>query len=150
MSYLDESLAPGETVLARFALHWMAWWRFALFLLLAIPTFGLGLLAAGYEWLRLHAIEQGVTDRRVVLKTGIVSRTTSELRLASIETVDLRQTSLGRVLGYGNVVLTGRGDSAMMFHRVAEPIDVKRAIESAYADHVEATRAREPGGGHVA
>lgn len=70
MSYLDESLAPGEAVLARFDLHWTARWRLALFLLLAIPTFGIALLAAGWEWLRLRAIEQGVTDRRVVRKTG--------------------------------------------------------------------------------
>jgi len=142
VSYLDESLAPGEAVLARFDLHWTARWRLALFLLLAIPTFGIALLAAGWEWLRLRAIEQGVTDRRVVRKTGIVSRHTTELRLASIETVDLRQTSLGRVLGYGDVVLTGRGETAMMFSRVADPLAVKRAIESAYADHVEAARVR--------
>ncbi|WP_306581680.1 PH domain-containing protein [Dokdonella sp.] len=142
MSYLDESLAPGETVLARFALHWSAYCRLALFVLLAVPTLGIALIGAVWEWLRLRAIEQGVTDRRVVRKSGIVSRNTTELRLASIETVDLRQTSLGRVLGYGDVALTGRGETAMVFSRVDDPLAVKRAIESAYADHVEAARLR--------
>jgi uncharacterized membrane protein YdbT with pleckstrin-like domain len=143
VSYLDESLAPGETIVARFDLHWTAKWRLIVFLLLAIPTLGIALLAALYEWLRLRSIEQGVTNRRVVRKTGIVSRETEELRLASIETIDLRQSVWGRMLGFGDVVLTGRGESAMIFARLASPLEAKRAIESAYAAHVE--DARSPG-----
>ncbi len=137
MSYIDESLAPGESVIARFDLHWTAKWRLIVFLLLAIPTFGIALLAALYEWIRLRSIEQGVTSRRVVRKTGIISRSTEELRLGSIETVELRQTTWGRVLGYADVVLTGRGESAMVFARLAAPIDAKRAIESAHHEHAE-------------
>src|SRR6185312_3537082 len=52
MSYIDESLAPGETIVARFDLHWTAKWRLIVFLLLAIPTLGIALLAALYEWIR--------------------------------------------------------------------------------------------------
>lgn len=141
MAYLDESLAPGETIVARFDLHWVAKWRLIVFLLLAIPTFGIALLAALYEWLRLRSIEQGVTNRRVVRKTGIVSRETAELRLASIETIDLRQSAWGRLFGFGNVVLTGRGESAMIFAQLADPIAAKRMIESAYAANVEHHRA---------
>ena len=140
MAYLDESLAPGETIVARFDLHWTAKWRLIVYLLLAIPTLGIALLAAIYEWLRLRSIEMGVTNRRVVRKTGIVSRETAELRLASIETIDLRQTTWGRIFGYGDVVLTGRGESAMLFQRLAHPLDAKRAIESAYAANVESAR----------
>jgi hypothetical protein len=137
MAYLDESLAPGEAIVARFDLHWTAKWRLIVFLVLAIPTLGIALLAALYEWIRLRSIEQGVTNRRVVRKTGIVSRETGELRLASIETIDLHQTVWGRVLGYGDVVLTGRGESSMIFARLAEPLQAKRAIEGAYAANVE-------------
>ena len=144
MAYLDESLAPGESIVARFRLHWTAKWRLIVYLLLAIPTLGIALLAALYEWIRLRSIEMGVTNRRVVRKTGIVSRETEELRLASIETIDLRQSAWGRMLGFGDVVLTGRGESAMIFSRVAEPIEAKRAIESAYAANVESTRLAQP------
>jgi uncharacterized membrane protein YdbT with pleckstrin-like domain len=140
MAYLDESLAPGESIVARFELHWTAKWRLIVYLLLAIPTLGIALLAALYEWIRLRSIEMGVTNRRVVRKTGIVSRQTEELRLASIETIDLRQTAWGRMLGFGDVVLTGRGESAMIFSRLALPLEAKRAIESAYAANVEDTR----------
>jgi PH (Pleckstrin Homology) domain-containing protein len=144
MAYLDESLAPGESIVARFELHWTAKWRLIVYLLLAIPTLGIALLAALYEWIRLRSIEMGVTNRRVVRKTGIVSRQTEELRLASIETIDLRQTTWGRVLGYGDVVLTGRGESAMVFQRLAHPLEAKRSIESAYAANVESNRPGQP------
>jgi len=144
MGYLDESLAPGETIVGRFDLHWTAKWRLIVYLLLAIPTLGLALLAAIYEWIRLRSIEMGVTNRRVVRKTGILSRATEELRLASIETIDLRQSVSGRLLGFGDVVLTGRGESSMIFSRLAQPLDAKRAIESAYAAHVEDQRAVAP------
>lgn len=140
MAYLDESLAPGERIIARFDLHWTAKWRLIVYLLLAIPTLGIALLAALYEWLRLRSIELGVTNRRVVRKTGIVSRQTEELRLASIETIDLHQTTWGRVFGFGDIVLTGRGESSMIFARLAQPLEAKRAIEGAYAAHVEDTR----------
>ena len=138
MSYLEESLAPGETIVARFELHWTAKGRLILGIIL-IPLV-VGIFIAIYEWLRLRAIELGVTTHRVVRKTGIVSRETAELRLASIETIDLRQTTWGRIFGYGDVVLTGRGESAMLFQRLAHPLDAKRAIESAYAANVESAR----------
>jgi len=140
MSYIEESLAPGETIVAIFDLHWTAKWRLIVYLLLAIPTLGLALLAAVYEWIRLRSIEQGVTNRRVIRKTGIMSRATEELRLASIETIDLHQSAWGRLFGFGDVVLTGRGESSMVFARLATPLDAKRAIESAYAAHVEDQR----------
>ena len=135
MSYLDESLAPGETIVARFALHWTAKGRLILGIVL-IPVL-VGIPLAIYEWLRLRAIELGVTTHRVVRKTGIVSRNTEEIRLTAIETVDLHQSTWGRILGFGDVRVTGRGESSMLLSRVADPIAVKRAIETAYSANVE-------------
>ena len=76
MSYLEESLAPGETIVARFELHWTAKGRLILGIIL-IPLV-VGIFITIYEWLRLRAIELGVTTHRVVRKTGIISRETDE------------------------------------------------------------------------
>ena len=135
MSYLDESLGPGETIVARFHLHWTAKGRLILGIVL-IPLV-VGIFLTIYEWLRLRAIELGVTSHRVVSKTGIVGRETEEVRLSAIETVDLHQTTWGRILGYGDVRVTGRGESSLVFSRVSDPVSVKRAIEAAYAANVE-------------
>jgi len=140
MSYLDESLAPGEVIVARFALHWTAKGRLILGIVL-IPVL-VGIPLAIYEWLRLRAIELGVTSHRVVRKTGIVSRMTDEVRLTAIETIDLHQSAWGRILGFGTVRVTGRGESSMLLDRVADPVGVKRAIETAYSANVEQTKAQ--------
>lgn len=156
MSYLMESLAPGESIVATFKLHWSIWLRLWMVIVLgtiaviallvaqvdyaawaALAAAILTILVAAYQWLWLRGIEQGVTNRRVVRKIGIVSRETTELRLGSIETVDLRQSFWGRVLGYGNIEITGRGETAMILDRIADPIVVKREIESAYSTHIE-------------
>ena len=135
MTYLDESLAPGETIVARFELHWTAKGRLILGIVL-IPVV-VGIFITIYEWLRLRAIELGVTSQRVVRKTGIISRYTDEIRLTAIETVDLHQSTWGRLLGFGDVRVTGRGESSLVLYRVADPVGVKRAIETAYAANVE-------------
>ncbi len=130
MSYIDESLSTGEEVSARFKLHWVTRIPLALWLLLGIPTFGITLIVAVYEYLRVRHIEQGVTNKRVIFKTGIISRKSEEMKLASIETVEIDQGVLGRIFGFGNVKVTGRGTSDVSFRTVADPMAVKRAIES--------------------
>jgi uncharacterized membrane protein YdbT with pleckstrin-like domain len=135
MTYLDESLAPGETIVARFELHWTAKGRLILGIVL-IPVI-VGIFITIYEWLRLRAIELGVTTHRVVRKTGIISRETEEIRLSAIETVDLQQSMWGRLLGFGDVRVTGRGESNMILSRVSDPVGVKRSIESAYSTNIE-------------
>jgi len=140
MSYLDESLAPGEVIVSRFALHWTAKGRLILGIVL-IPLL-VGIPLAIYEWLRLRAIELGVTSHRVVRKSGIISRTTDEIRLTAIETIDLQQSAWGRILGFGDVRVTGRGESSMLLSRVSDPVGVKRAIETAYSANVEQAKAQ--------
>ena len=130
MSYIDESLSADEEVSALFKQHWVTRIPLALWLLLGIPSFGITLVVALYEYLRVSHIEQGVTNKRVIFKTGIISRKSEEMKLASIETVEIDQSIIGRMLGYGSVKVTGRGTSDVLFRLVDDPMAVKRAIES--------------------
>lgn len=125
MAYIDESLSSGEEIAALFKLHWVTRIPMVLWLLLVV-TFPFAI----YEYLRLRHTEQGVTNKRVVFKTGIISRKSEEMKLGSIETVEIDQGIFGRILGYGNVRVTGRGTSDVLFRSVADPMAVKRAIES--------------------
>lgn len=131
MKYIDESLATGEHVVDRFRLHWMNKVPMVLWLVLAIPTFGITLIFALYEYLSLRCTELGVTNKRVIVKRGIISRKTDEMRLSAIETVEVDQGILHRLLGAGHVRVSGRGVSSVELKRVDNPIGVKRAVESA-------------------
>jgi len=130
MSYIEQSLSIGEKIEGTFKLHWTAWIPVWLWVLLAIPTIGITLLVALYAYLRLKYQEQGVTNKRVVLKKGIVSRQTEEMKLRSIETIEIDQGVLGRMLGFGTVKITGRGVSDILFKGIDDPMAVKRMIES--------------------
>jgi uncharacterized membrane protein YdbT with pleckstrin-like domain len=130
MSYIEESLSSGEEIVAVFRLHWFSRLPMVLWIILALPTLGLTLILAGYEFVRLRCIEQGLTNKRVVFKKGIISRSTEEMKLKSVETVEIEQGVLGRIFGYGDVKITGRGISDVVFKGVADPIAVKKQIES--------------------
>lgn len=130
MSYIEESLSAGEQIESQFKLHWFSWVPFWILILLGFITLGLAWLVALYEYLRLKFLEFGVTNKRVILKTGIISRRTEEMKLASIETVEIIQGILGRVFGFGNVKVTGRGVSSLVFKNIDDPMSVKRQIES--------------------
>ncbi|HCP04564.1 MAG: hypothetical protein CMK85_10035 [Pseudomonadales bacterium] len=130
MSYIEESLSSGEVIHKVFQLHWFAKVPMYCWLVLGLVTFGLTWLLALYEYFRLRSIEQGVTNKRVILKTGIISRHTEEMKLSSIETVEIEQSIWGRMFGYGTVKLTGRGISDVKFRNIDDPMYVKREIES--------------------
>jgi uncharacterized membrane protein YdbT with pleckstrin-like domain len=130
VSYIQESLSEGEKVEALFKLHWFAWVPMWMWIILGIPTLGLTWLIAIYDFLRLRAIEQGVTNKRVILKKGIISRKTEEMKLTSIETVEIDQGVFGRIFGFGTVKITGRGISDFVFKGIDDPMSVKRQIES--------------------
>lgn len=130
MPYIEESLSAGEQIVGFFRLHWISWSWMVLWIVLAIPTVGITLILALYEFLRLRSIEQGVTNKRVIYKKGIISRNSEEMKLNSIETVEIDQGIPGRILGFGDVTVTGRGLSSVVFKTVEDPMAVKRQIES--------------------
>ena len=130
MSYIEESLSTGEKIEALFRLHWFAWIPMFIWIVLGLLTFGLTWLVAIYEFLRLKCLEQGLTNKRVILKKGIISRKTEEMKLTSIETVEINQGVIGRIFGFGTVKISGRGISDVIFNGIDDPISVKRQIES--------------------
>lgn len=128
-TYIQSSLSSGEKIEAIFKLHWLAWVGVWFWVFLAVITVGLLSPVAIYKWLSLRCQENGVTNKRVIHKRGIISRTTEEMKLTSIETVDLDQGVMGRLLGFGTVRITGRGISDLVLNKIDDPLQVKRQIE---------------------
>jgi len=127
--YIKASLSEGEVVVAIFSVPWLIRARFWLLLLLAILSVGILFFLPLIAWLQIRALEQGLTNKRVIIKRGIISRRTEEMKLTSIETVELIQGIGGRMLGYGDVRVTGRGISDVEFRFINDPLWVKRQIE---------------------
>ena len=70
-----------------------------------------------------------LTDRRVIAKFGLLSRSTSEQRLSKVESIHVYQSFLGRLLNFGNITVTGTGSSETKFGPMHDPVACKHALE---------------------
>ena len=61
-------------------------------------------------WFHRWTTETDVTNLRVVHKTGFIKRQTFEMSLDKVESVDVNQSILGRILNYGDVTVLGVGE----------------------------------------
>lgn len=75
--------------------------------------------------------EIGVTDNRLVYKRGLVARAVGEINIDRIEGVNVLQGVLGRIFGYGRVMVRGMGVGEVVLPPIAQPIRFKKAIEKA-------------------
>jgi uncharacterized membrane protein YdbT with pleckstrin-like domain len=147
--YIDEILQPGEQVLYSTNAHWIfyfpaivAWAVVAVLLIVsfAIPPVALVSLASAAVvavpalfwtvkgWFHRMTTETDVTNHRVVHKTGFIKRKTFEIALDKIESVDVEQSILGRVLNYGDVRINGVGEGTQNIPTIASPLAFRSAI----------------------
>jgi len=130
MSYIDESLIEGETLLHRAHVSW--WSQFG-FVLLGIVTLvvGIGLVFLAIAWIRVKSTEIAITNRRVIFKTGFVKRHTVEINLEKVESLRVEQGLWGRFLNFGSIYISGTGASVAPFHDIADPLVFRRKFMEA-------------------
>ncbi len=80
--------------------------------------------------LRQSGTELVVTNRRVVSKSGVMSRSTAELFLAKIEGADIEQSAWGRMLGFGSIVIRGVGTNLLPIYDIDSPEKFQKAVLS--------------------
>ncbi|WP_221796542.1 PH domain-containing protein [Oceanobacter mangrovi] len=134
MSYIENSLSKGEKIYRVFEHHWVIKFFLVLHLILCLTV--VWIPVALYYWLSWKFTEQGVTNKRVIRKSGIISRKTDEMKLGAIEAIEINQGIWGRILGFGTLTISGRGDGDVVMTWMANPVKAKRDIES--ADYEEA------------
>jgi uncharacterized membrane protein YdbT with pleckstrin-like domain len=78
---------------------------------------------------RRHATEMAVTNRRVVIKTGLMSRKTIEMLLNKVESIEVTETTGGRMLGYGTIVMIGTGGTSEPFRQIAQPLKFRNQVQ---------------------
>jgi uncharacterized membrane protein YdbT with pleckstrin-like domain len=130
MSYIDESLIPGEVLVHR--AH-VSWWSQAgmvvLGVLLLIVLVGLVFIAVA--WIRIHSTELAITNKRVIAKFGFVKRNTVEINLDKIEAVRVEQSFWGRMLNFGTILMSGTGGSLEPIPNIADPLVFRRKFMEA-------------------
>ena len=149
--YIDEILQPGEKVLYSTNAHWIfflpaiaGWVVTIVFIvvsyqvpsgppaLLCLTMAAFSAIVAAYKtvtaWFHRFTTETDVTNFRVVHKTGFVKRQTFEMSVDKVESVDVNQSILGRILNYGDVTVLGVGEGGKTLDMIASPLAFRNAI----------------------
>ena len=137
MKYLNKTLSSNETVVSNPKVSkWSLVGPYILFVVVGIfmapITAGLSLLTVIFPIMahfRRWTTEYGVTNKKVMFKTGWIRRKTDELYTKKIEGVDVVQGIQGRIFGYGDLVFSGTGSQTVVFKMVPNPLDVKKAVQ---------------------
>lgn len=129
MSYVEENLLPGEQVRFTAHLHWIIYVKHVLLMFVVVGFFTIWAAV-----MRQKGTEMVVTNFRVIMKTGWVSRRSLEMQLKGIETISVDQTTWGRMLGYGSVKVVGTGGTTESFSHVANPLGFRNAVNHAVHD----------------
>jgi uncharacterized membrane protein YdbT with pleckstrin-like domain len=130
-SYVESVLTPGERVVHLG--HVSAWSQFWLWVagLATIWIAGLGLVFWAIAWINLRTTELAVTERRVIAKFGLIRRDTIEIKVERIESVQVNQSVMGRLLGFGTIVFSGAGTPQLTVPNIAEPLEFRKAVVGA-------------------
>lgn len=153
MGYAEHNLISGEVITYRGKLHSVAMTRSIaigailailgiVFIGFAISSSSLGVHAAlaflmivaaaaiiATAVMKRNAAEFVITNRRVIIKLGIMHKHTTEMFLQKIESVDVEQSVAARMAGYGNITLRGTGGTSERFEKIANPLEFRRQIQ---------------------
>jgi uncharacterized membrane protein YdbT with pleckstrin-like domain len=151
VSYVNSVLQPGEAVRAIGKLHWIVFVRAFVLLVIGIVVMvyaqyisseqasrlvtligwlvvALSALLFLHAWFVRWITELAITNHRVIYKRGFLNRHTVEMNMDKVETVDVDQSILGRMLDFGTIRIRGTGQGIERLERIATPIVLRNAI----------------------
>lgn len=147
MSYVDSHLLNGEKIEHVTRLHWKHYFlpgTICFFILLASggmfssDNSGVGVLALLiavsvllWPYIVLKSSEFAVTNKRVIVKVGVIRTKSLEIFLSKIEGITVDQSLMGRMLNYGDIVVAGSGGTKESFFGIQAPLDFRKAVHQA-------------------
>jgi uncharacterized membrane protein YdbT with pleckstrin-like domain len=150
MSYVDKNLLQGEEIVYRAKLHKIIFLPAAALAVLGVLAavwidiyfenrqaaiitgailLVLAIVVAFPRFIRYATSEFAVTNKRVIVKVGLIHRHTLELVLAKIETVGVDQSIPGRIFNYGTIIVTGTGGTQEPFKDIADPLAFRKQVQ---------------------
>lgn len=138
LRYVSKNLNPNEYVVYYTRLHWMIFLGFGNILYLIVwillwPLIPIFLLVALISYL---TSEFAVTNQRVLIKIGWLRRKSLELLLTKVESIQVEQGLLGRIVNNGTIVITGTGGTKEQFKNIRAPFEFRKQLQQ-QADSVQ-------------
>ena len=127
MKFIESTLPDNETIEMEISFHWthtlVAW-----LYLLVLGWLIIGVFLFISMYLEKWTTERALTNRRLVLKRGFIRRKTEEISFNRVEEVNLSQSILQRILGSGDIKVTGTGAGEIMLKNIDDPLDVQKKV----------------------
>lgn len=143
MSYVERNLLPNEQITYRARLHRIVYLLPDCIFMVAIIVglAGGGWIAAAVigaigivlfipPWIRSVSSEFAITNKRVLIKVGLVRRHSLELLLQKVEGIGVDQSVLGRILGFGTITVSGVGGTKESFRTISDPLEFRRQVQA--------------------
>lgn len=108
---IKKILANGEELVYRPKLHWVAYLNLRYLIRNMTTTIF-------------------VSNKRFFHSHGLLRRNTHEMVVAKIETIDVKESMMGRLLGYGTVFVSGTGAGSITMKCMKKPFELQRQIRS--------------------
>jgi len=121
-SYVNRNLAGDEQVMYEARVSWASQWFLFLLGILTVSFMGLGLLFVAIAVINVLTTELVITNKRVIAKFGLISRKTVELKNTKVESVQVNQSVMGRILNFGSVVVSGAGGPQAPIPNISAPL----------------------------
>jgi len=146
MGYVESNLLPNEQITYRAKLHWIIYaLPVIVFLIAIVVALGGGGWIAGMAigiigfvlflppWIKAASSEFAITNKRVLIKVGLIRRHSLELLLQKVEGIGVDQGVLGRILGYGTITVSGVGGTKETFQMISNPLEFRRQVQASVA-----------------
>jgi uncharacterized membrane protein YdbT with pleckstrin-like domain len=105
---------------------------FAFILCLILSLVGVGLIIFLVWWIKTRGTELTVTNERVSLRKGILSKFTNDVYLTDIRNVQIYQSFGQRIFGVGSVAISSAGNEGIEIEvkGVPDPDKIKTIIDT--------------------
>lgn len=126
--YVEGALVADEKIVY---LGHISLWSLAPLIALGIvllPVFGLGLLFLIKAYVRYKTTELAITSKRVIVKFGFIRRSTVEININKVESIQVDQEILGRMFNFGTLIIAGAGNPQAPISGISEPMEFRKAF----------------------
>jgi uncharacterized membrane protein YdbT with pleckstrin-like domain len=127
-SYVEGALVKDERIVHIGHISLWSLWHLLAAGVILLPAFGVGLIFLAIAYVRYQSVELAVTNKRVIVKHGFISRQTVEMNLSKVESIQVEQGMLGRMFNFGTLVVSGTGSSHAPLAGIAGPMEFRKAF----------------------
>ena len=125
-SNVEDALVGGENVVHQGKISLWSVWHLSALGLVLLPAFGIGLIFWDIAYIRIKSTEIAVTTKRLIVKHGFIRRSTIEININKVESIQVDQGMMGRMLNYGTLVISGTGTSHAPITGISEPMAFRK------------------------